>query len=61
MFATVARKKHIAKLEKLVSACDTMIVHSNSKVNVFQAVVNSHNQLQGEINQVDVTKYDKEI
>jgi hypothetical protein len=39
LFTKPARRKHIKKLDTLITACDTMLVHAMTKMEVFKAVI----------------------
>jgi len=39
LFTKPARRKHVKKLDGLITACDTMLIAATTKMDVFKAVI----------------------
>ena len=60
LFTKPARKKHIKKLDGLITACDTMLIAATTKMDVFKAVILGGNSFNEEKDKINKNTYEDE-
>jgi hypothetical protein len=59
LFSKPARRRHVEKLDILIAACNTMLVHATTKMAVFRAVIVGGDDFAKEAKDVDGQQYEK--
>jgi len=61
LFTRPARRKHVKKLDVLIEACNTMLVHAETKMEVFKAVIVGGDDFKSKQGSVNGNQYEDEV
>jgi len=60
LFTKPARRKHVKKLDGLITACDTMLIAATTKMDVFKAVILGGDTFNAEKSGINPNTYEDE-